>query len=238
MANCYSERVQPKPDWKLAQWRFEADADPAPGGPSDAYVAVPFRRGAATATVVFDRHGAYQGHRVFGLSVHEARYVRWSELLDRARNEVKSWVLAYDAGRDPVVKAREAEARELLANLPDGDDSVFARQLRQQAYWQLADLRDGFGPPPRPGRAGLPDIIYVEDARAYVERCVLGGEKVAVVARSLGYPQPTFSGRLDIARDRKLLTGRPGRGQVAGSLTPKAKRLLAAAAKEAADGNR
>ncbi len=209
------------PDWNLETWGF--DGDLRTGVP-----VVSFRNEGVdlVVTVTFERTGALRSVCFSGGGVSTAGLPHVAKLTSDGQQRVSDWVLAYSLCRPPGVRKREAEMRQLRADLGE-----WAEHVDTGEPWELDDIVQGFAPPARPGRAAHSLVFLAGRAKEYVTRCVLGGEKVGAVARSLGIEQSTFSTQLAAARRRGLLGGAPGKGEVTGELTSEAERVLAEAAR-------
>jgi ribosomal protein S17E len=218
--------MQRKTDWTVSTWGIEEPSRPAVAKDLRAGVpAVHFRnqRTKWQVTIVFERTGELREVRFSGpgLSVEGLRHVRVGELAEIATKHVRDWVTAYAASRP--VRVREAEAEERYwADKAKGAGIAWP----QPSSWVLEDMVEGFRRPSKVGGPRVSDLELALAARDYVVRCVEGGERVAHVAKSRAQGQSTFSDWLGMARERGLLSGRPGRGQIAGALTAKAKRIL------------
>lgn len=218
------------PDWKLEGWGFaqpgeEAPAaDPSSGRPAASFVS----DGGLRVRIAYERNGEMSSVCFSGPGLTAAGLPHVAKLASDGRKTISDWVIAYEAGRSPEVRKQEAEMRELLTTV-GGDPRRLGIPKHLLDRSPFADLAESFAPPPRPGRAGHSDTYLAAQAREYVKRCVVGGEKLSAVAADNAMSQPTFSTQLRAARERGLLTGKPKRGAVEGELTPKAERLLSTA---------
>ena len=183
------------------------------------------------------------------LTIEGLRHVHVGLLEQQARARVRG--LGHGVRRDPPRWRssgrgrgrgidRVADAEQALARTKNSSQQRALQTIIDQeradaevSRWALADLVDGFQPPPKPGGPRRTNVELADAAQTYVERCVKGGEK-ARHGRQVVRPQPVDV--LDAARRgpvRWLLTGNPARGQVVGALTPKARTVLKQASQQA-----
>lgn len=225
-----------KSDWTLEEWGFESPQIQKAGDLETGQPAASFVNGdGLRVKVTYDRHGDMVSVCFSGPGLTAAALPHVAKLASDGRQVISDWVVAYSACRPADLRKQEAETRRLRSQL-----GAYADQVGLPPGWPLGDMVEGFAPPARPGRSAHSATFLAAQAKEYVERCVMGAEKVSAVARDLGMSQATFSTQLRAARRKGLLDGSPRRGEVQGALTPEAELLLSASTSTpgGTDGNR
>lgn len=131
---------------------------------------------------------------------------------------------------DDVLEGMPELTSRLLRRVPLGEvQAVAARAItqlteRSHALGRWAQvLRDT----PRPGKRGRPDRFYAELAADYCSQLGSSSTPVKDLADAVGYSESQIRNLLYEARRRDLLSSSPS-GRAGGSLTTRARELLAA----------